>query len=197
MKWCCYINISGRHLLKLKYKQKGKGTSIRKMTKGPQFAQVGGSCCWKVFSRKSYRGEAKILRDGVNRQQNEFKIRSVQLVSCWFCMKWNIWNYLWSNEWSHVQCFGLRIGLVSGVRMALEYELVDFPSITIFCFPLWLQLHNHNHKPHAGTALRHAHVQRRLWIMIRFQQLPKFSRTSLSLGRAHSVTDNKISRSVI
>ena len=69
-----------RHLLKLISK---KMNMIKKIRKSPQYYQVAGTCCWKVFSMAHHRGKHEILTSsGSDRKRNTFAIRSVELADC-------------------------------------------------------------------------------------------------------------------
>jgi len=70
---------TGRHLLKL---QSQKTTEIPKIQRSPQFHEVGGTCCWKVFSKMHHRGMGKTLSASSEREKNTFIIKSVKLASC-------------------------------------------------------------------------------------------------------------------
>ena len=70
---------SDRYLLKLQSK---KRTVIPVIQKYPQFYEVGGTCCWKVYAKTHHRGEGEILRAKADRQMNRFTIRSVKLMDC-------------------------------------------------------------------------------------------------------------------
>ena len=50
--------------------------------KYPKFYTVGGTCCWKVYTKTHLRGEGEILREGADRQKNRFAIKSVKLMDC-------------------------------------------------------------------------------------------------------------------
>ena len=72
-------HFSETHLLKLAAKKK---TVVRNIRRDPEFYQVGGTCCWKVFAKRNHRGQGAIIRRGIDRQRNTFKIKSVKLVDC-------------------------------------------------------------------------------------------------------------------
>ena len=55
---------------------------IKNILMSPQFYEVGGTCCWKAYSKTYGRGEAEILRSGSDRQKNRFPIKSVHLINC-------------------------------------------------------------------------------------------------------------------
>ena len=71
---------SDRYLLKLQSQKKTIG--INEIRNSPQFFEVGGTCCWKVYSKINYRGEGNILRAGSDRQKNNFVIKSVKFMKC-------------------------------------------------------------------------------------------------------------------
>ena len=71
---------SDQHLLKLQSQIRIIG--IKHIRNSTQFYEVGGTCCWKVYKMKNYRGESNILRAGSDRQKNSFPIKSVKFVEC-------------------------------------------------------------------------------------------------------------------
>ena len=78
--------VPDQHLLKLQSRKRRMGINIifgiSNIRNSPQFYEVGGTCCWKVYSRANYRGEGNILRAGSDRQKNSFAIKSVLFVKC-------------------------------------------------------------------------------------------------------------------
>ena len=60
----------------------GHTAMIQNFYKSPQFYEVGGTCCWKAYSKTKYRGEGEILKSGSDRQKNRFPIKSVKLADC-------------------------------------------------------------------------------------------------------------------
>ena len=55
---------------------------IKNIVKFPEYYEVGGTCCWKVYEKTHHRGESEILKSGSDRNKNRFPIKSVKLIDC-------------------------------------------------------------------------------------------------------------------
>ena len=57
-------------------------TAIRRMSRGPEFAEVGGTCCWRVYARYSHRGQSEVIPYAWHRKRITFPIKSVKMTTC-------------------------------------------------------------------------------------------------------------------